>query len=136
MLESAPRYWDAFACSPENAVKARKAVTRYAASSLSGIDLSDLELAVGEVLSNVVQHGHSYWMAVHCYRDGDRLVTEVWNYGAGFAPPTSFERPAEGALRGYGLFLMYTVLDELEFFDCGRHIRLVKKIAQPPPFQR
>jgi anti-sigma regulatory factor (Ser/Thr protein kinase) len=128
VLDPAARYWDAFACSPENAVKARRAVTHYAAASLHGIDLADLELAVGEVLSNVVQHGRSYWMAVQCYRSGDRLVTEVWNYGCGFAPPLRFEPPAEGALRGYGLFLMYTLLDELEFFDRGRHIRLVKKL--------
>ena len=128
MLESVARYWDAFACSPENAVKARRAVTRFAASSLRGIDLSDLELAVGEVLSNVVQHGGSYWMAVHCYRSGDRLVTEIWNYGSGFAPPQSFDPPPAGALRGYGLYLMHTLLDELEFSDSGRHIRLVKKL--------
>ena len=128
-MEISARYWDAFACSPANAAGARKAVTQFASAWLAGSDLWDLELAVGEVLSNVVQHGRSLWVAVHCYRDSDGLVTEVWNYGDGFALPQSFERPPQGALRGYGLYLLHTLLDELEFFDCGRHIRLVKKVS-------
>ena len=127
-MESSARYWDAFACSASNAAGARRAVKRFASTWLTGPDLWDLELAVGEVLSNVVQHGRSLWIAVYCYREGDGLVTEVRNYGDGFAPPQNFERPPQGALRGYGLFLMYSLLDRLEFFDCGRHIRLVKKV--------
>ncbi|HEY1867471.1 MAG TPA: ATP-binding protein [Candidatus Cybelea sp.] len=136
VLESASRYWDGFACSPENAAKARRAVTRFASMWLARTDLWDFELAVGEVLSNVVQHGRTYWIAVHCYLDDDRLVTEIQDYGEGFTLPQRFERPPQGALRGYGLFLMHTLLDELEFLDCGRHVRLVKKLSQSLPFQR
>jgi anti-sigma regulatory factor (Ser/Thr protein kinase) len=127
-VETAARYRDAFAGSPENATGARRGIARFAASWLAGSDLWDLELAVGEVLSNVVQHGRSPWIAVVCYRQDNGFVTEVRNYGHGFTPPQRFERPPEGAQRGYGLFLMYTLLDELKFFDDGRRIRLVKKI--------
>jgi len=134
--DSAARYWDGFACSPHNAAEARRAVTRFASTWLAQTDLWDFELAMGEVLSNAVQHGRSYWIAVHCYLDGDRIVTEVRDYGDGFALPQQFEPPAQGALRGYGLFLMHALLDELEFLDSGRHVRLVKKLPQSPPFQR
>jgi anti-sigma regulatory factor (Ser/Thr protein kinase) len=135
VLETVIRYGDAFACLPQNAVKARRAVRRFASMWLAGSDLSDFELAAGEVLSNMVHHGKSHWITVHCYLERDRIVMELRNYGHGFSPPQRFEPPERGAVGGYGLFLMYTLLDDLEIRDLGRHIRLAKNL-QSAPFQR
>ncbi len=95
-----------------------------------GRDLTDFESAVGEVLANSVEHGRGTKITVECYSDSRRVVAEIQDYGAGFLPPPTSEAPAGGAPRGYGLFIMRRLLDEVEFLDNGCKLRLIKTASK------
>jgi anti-sigma regulatory factor (Ser/Thr protein kinase) len=120
------RFSGQFPCSPTGARRARKLVTNFAASWLSGEDLVNFELACGEALANCAEHSGGPTMSVDCWLDGDRLMTEIRHYGRGFEPPERVTAPPQGAPRGYGLFIMHSVLDGLEFLDGGTGLRLIK----------
>jgi anti-sigma regulatory factor (Ser/Thr protein kinase) len=106
--------------------RARCAITAFAKTWLSGRDLTDFEGAIGEVLANAVEHSGGAEISVECYVDSERVVAEIQDHGAGFLPPAAIRVPAGGAPRGYGLFIMHRLLDEVEYLDNGCKLRLVK----------
>jgi anti-sigma regulatory factor (Ser/Thr protein kinase) len=120
------RFSERFPCTPTGARRARKRVTQFAADWLSGDDLLHFEMACGEALANCVEHADSPTMMVECWSDNDRLMTEIRHDGEGFVPPECVEAPPPGAPRGYGLFIIHSVLDGVEFLDRGRGLRLIK----------
>lgn len=124
------RYEGSFPCSPIGARQARCALRAFAKAWLNGRDLTDFEGAVGEVLANAVEHGGGPTIAVACYFDSGRVVAEIQDHGAGFLPPAAIQAPAGGALRGYGLFIMHRLLDEVEYLDNGCRLRLVKAASK------
>jgi anti-sigma regulatory factor (Ser/Thr protein kinase) len=93
---------------------------------LAGDDLLDFELAVGEALANAVEHGGGGVVHVSCGYERGRVVAEIQDYGAGFGRAGPPSRPPNGAVRGYGLFIMNRIVDEVEFMDDGRRLRLMK----------
>lgn len=123
----APHYTETFSCTPLEARRARKAVAHFAAAWLQGTASSDFETAVGEALANAVEHGNCSHLTVDCIYTHERLVTEIVQNGMGFQPPRRRHAPAPGAERGYGLFIMHSVLDRLEFYENGTRVRLVKR---------
>jgi anti-sigma regulatory factor (Ser/Thr protein kinase) len=130
----APHYSETFACTPTEARRARKAVAHFAAAWLHGTDSSDFETAVGEALANAVEHGGCSRMTVDCVYAHERLIAEIAQNGLGFEAPRDHPAPARGAARGYGLFIMQSMLDRLEFYENGTRVRLVKcapRAAQP-----
>jgi len=130
IVQTSRRYEGSFQCSPIGARQARCAIKSFARTWLSGRDLSDFEAAVGEVLANAVEHGGGPMITVECYFDSGRVVAEIQDHGAGFLPPAAIEAPSGGALRGYGLFIMHRLLDEVEFLDSGCKLRLVKAASK------
>lgn len=122
------RYKESFPCTAEGARCARKSLRNFAQEWLAGRDLADFETAVGEVLANAVEHSKSSTLTVDCSWCAGKLVTEIQDDGLGFLPPSTVRRPSGDALRGYGLFIMHQVLDELDFLDGGRRVRLVKNV--------
>jgi anti-sigma regulatory factor (Ser/Thr protein kinase) len=112
--------------------QARSAITAFARGWLRGRDLTDFEGAVGEVLANAVEHGGGPEITVRCYFDCGRVVAEIEDHGAGFLPPQAIRAPVGGAPRGYGLFIMHRLLDEVEYLDNGRKLRLVKRTSDKP----
>lgn len=110
--------------------QARCAITAFARGWLRGRDLTDFEGAIGEVLANAVEHGGGPEITVECYFDSGRVVAEIEDHGAGFLPPPAVHAPVGGAPRGYGLFIMHRLLDEVEFLDSGRKLRLVKRTGE------
>lgn len=120
-----------FSRSPETLRDARKIVVDFMRRWLSGEALVDLEIAVGEALANVVEHGGGLTFTVTCDRHSDRVTVEITDRGIGFQPsPEHEERPDVGAPRGYGIFLMRHLLDGVEYLDDGARLRLTKMI--PP----
>ncbi len=95
---------------------------------LSGQELTDAESAVGEALANVSEHGRGSRFEVTCSVDGGLMAIDIHGDGYGFLPPSEVMPPPVGAIRGYGLFLMHTLVDGIEFFDNGRGIRLYKRV--------
>ncbi len=101
-------------------------VTAFARAWLRGRDLSDFEAAIGEVLANAVEHGGGDSVTVECYFDSGKVIAEIRDCGGGFLPPAAIEAPLRGAPRGYGLFIMHCLLDEVHFLEGGRMLRLIK----------
>lgn len=124
----APKYRESFACTPDDARRARKAVAQFAEEWLADADSMDFETAVGEALANAVEHGKCSRLTVDCTYSQERLVAEIAQNGQGFEPPRDHYAPAQGASRGYGLFIMQSLLDRLEFYEHGTRIRLVKRV--------
>lgn len=125
------RYRETFDCNPTEARRARKAIAAFAQAWLKETDASDFESAVGEALANAVSHGHCKRLNVACRFVRQAVVAEIEQQnGAAFEPPASFAPPAVGAPRGYGLFIMRSILDELEYRENGRRVRLVKRTAR------
>lgn len=120
------RYQATFPASPMGARQARCAVTTFAKTWLRGRDLSDFEAAVGEVLANAVEHGGGDHVSIECYFDSGKVVAEIRDSGGGFLPPPAIRMPRDGAPRGYGLFIMHCLLDDVQFLDGGRMLRLLK----------
>jgi anti-sigma regulatory factor (Ser/Thr protein kinase) len=123
------RYADTFPCSPLDARRARKAVAGFARGWLRGIDACDFESAVGEALANVVEHSGCTQIVVQCWCAGQKVTAEIWQNGTGFDVPARHHAPPRGAPRGYGLFIMQAVLDQVDFRENGTRVRLVKAIA-------
>jgi anti-sigma regulatory factor (Ser/Thr protein kinase) len=90
----------------------------------------DFESAVGEALANAIHHGKCKRLNVACHFAREEVVAEIAQQnGAAFEPPATIQPPTAGAVRGYGLFIMRSVLDELEYRENGRRVRLVKRTA-------
>ena len=94
--------------------------------------MADIRLAAGEALSNAVEHGRrsrSSGFSVHCTFEGDALTIEVRDSGEGFSWPP--DRPAvepDERGRGFGIFLMRRLMDDVTFARNGTVVRLVRKM--------
>jgi anti-sigma regulatory factor (Ser/Thr protein kinase) len=121
------QFKETFAGTPHDARRARKAVADFAAAWLHGTDSTDFEVAVGEALANAIEHGKCSCLTVDCVYARQRLVAEIAQNGLGFEPPRDRRAPEQGSLRGYGLFIMQSLLDRLEFHENGTRVRLVKR---------
>ncbi len=105
---------------------------RVAAFGYTGQDLADIETAIGEALANAAEHGHRPGGAIDValYVEGAQAVIEVRDQGGGFArsPNQVAEQPRSDMPRGFGIFLMRALMDELEFGEHGRRVRLKKHL--------
>ncbi len=116
--------------------QARRALIDFAAQC--GFDdglLDDVESAVGEALANAAEHGDcesSAGFDVSATFDNQRLVIEVKDHGTGFDCGPALERTTPDAYgnRGFGIYLMRTLMDEVAYSDRGSRIQLVKRLGQ------
>jgi serine/threonine-protein kinase RsbW len=93
-------------------------------------DLADIETAVGEALANAAEHGQrdDSGFEVCVYVQRDRIVIEVQDEGGGFRPVVAGPKPAHDAPRGFGIFLMRHLMDEVEYDERGSRVRLTKRL--------
>jgi serine/threonine-protein kinase RsbW len=93
-------------------------------------DLADIETAVGEALANAAEHGQKVdsGFEVCVYVERDRIVIEVQDEGAGFHSAASRPKPAHDAPRGFGIYLMRHLMDEVDFDERGTRVRLTKRL--------
>ncbi len=92
-----------------------------------------IKLALEEAMTNAFRHGNkcdpSKHITVRYKVTAERIDIEVCDEGEGFCPgevpdptqPGYIERP-----HGRGIMLMRAYLDEVEFCDSGKSVRLVK----------
>jgi anti-sigma regulatory factor (Ser/Thr protein kinase) len=87
--------------------------------------LGDLLLAVTEIASNSVRHGGGEGR-MRVWREGRVLICEVQDAGRIDAPLVGRERPADGQIGGYGLWLANQVCDlvQVRSFAVGSVVRL------------
>jgi anti-sigma regulatory factor (Ser/Thr protein kinase) len=90
----------------------------------------DIALAAGEALANAVEHGAKDlgFIDVVCrFVDGE-LIVEVTDSGAGFDTSNiSPRRRDPQAIRGFGISIMYAVMDGVNYADRGSTVRLRKR---------
>jgi anti-sigma regulatory factor (Ser/Thr protein kinase) len=103
------------------------------AAGFSGDDLCDIEFAVGEALANAVEHGHSVGatIEVRCALRGNALVVEVKDEGSGFTRRRSHGPPSpRGSYeRGYGIYIIKSLMDDVTYSEQGTRVKLVKRRA-------
>jgi anti-sigma regulatory factor (Ser/Thr protein kinase) len=96
---------------------------------------ADVILALGEAMANAVEHGfqHGGKISIRAEARADGLEIVMSEDGAGFAPgPRPVRPPEAGAPRGFGIFLMYRLMDDVQFEANGTTVRLFKKAAPGP----
>jgi serine/threonine-protein kinase RsbW len=115
-----------------NVALARRSVAGFAsACGFSESEIADIRLAAGEALSNAVEHGcgaSSAGFTVDCKFDGDELRIEIQDGGRGFCAPTiqgKVEPDQRG--RGFGIFLMRRLMDDVAFGRNGTIVRLTRR---------
>jgi anti-sigma regulatory factor (Ser/Thr protein kinase) len=102
---------------------------------LAAVLVADIESAVGEALANAVEHGRRPHGTLHVQAslNGADLEVSVTDDGPGFAPgPIRPKHPVTLAPRGYGLFIIQSVMDDVEFRDGGRTVWFRKRILDAP----
>jgi serine/threonine-protein kinase RsbW len=125
-------YRAAFTSDIRNVAKAREGLAAFAGDCGFAVDaISDIRLAAGEALSNAVEHGgaNPRRIVIECTFNGSELAVEVCDEGSGFPAPS--DRPSvepDGRGRGFGIFLMRRLMDEVTFD--GGVVRLVRRLSK------
>jgi serine/threonine-protein kinase RsbW len=120
--------------SPDSVCHARHAFVAFAQTAgFDGVELQELELAVGEALANAVEHGHALGGSIEVRAScrNEVFTVEVKDDGRGF---TTWENPAaapraESSPRGFGIHIMRALVDRVEFLDGGTRVVLTKRAA-------
>ncbi len=118
--------------------QARRALRTFAEKcGFRDTPLADVENAAGEALANAAEHGEvagNPGFDISATFDGDRLVIEIDDHGCGFDAAAALARPAPdaGGYRGFGIYLMRTLMDEVAYDGCGARIRLIKRLDGRP----
>jgi serine/threonine-protein kinase RsbW len=125
-------YRAAFTSDLRNVAPVRQGIARFAAEcGFSEEAVSDIRLAAGEALSNAVEHGRApaaRRVVVRCAFRNNVLLIEVRDRGQGFTEP--FDRSSvspDDRGRGFGIFLMRRLMDEVSFANKGTIVRLTRR---------
>lgn len=117
--------------SPAECSRLRKLVTRLAASALRSTDAEDMELAIGEALSNAVKYGQAgSKISVRVESSPDtELAVELAYLGSRFDTCVKCPDDLANATGGFGRFIIDQVTDSMEYsFDNGcTTLRLTKR---------
>lgn len=108
----------------------RRLVSRLASASLHSGDAADLELAIGEALSNAVKYGASGSKLVVLVDPSVRELAVVLSYpGSRFDTHVKRPKDPSKAEGGFGRFIIRQIMDDMEYrFPEGRTIlRLTKR---------
>jgi len=117
----------------KNVALARRGVAGFAgACGFSDADIADIRLAAGEALSNAAEHGNARsadGFTVECSFEGDALSIEVRDAGPGFAEPARSNQTItpDQRGRGFGIFLMRRLMDDVVFIRNGTVVRMVRR---------
>ena len=125
-------YRAAFTGNIRNVALARQGVAGFAAGcGFSDEEVADIRLAAGEALSNAAEHGigpPARRIVVECRFDEGELSVEIRDSGRGFPAPSdrSYVEPDDRG-RGFGIFLMRRLMDEVSFARNGTVVRLIRR---------
>jgi serine/threonine-protein kinase RsbW len=127
------RYYESIPNTAAGASHVRKQFVRFIERfGLESEIVADIQAAIGEALANAAEHGYRRHgrICVEALITEDYLETSVSDDGPGFLlrGPISAEHPQANSPRGYGLFLIRTLVEELEFRNDGKTIWFRKRI--------
>jgi len=93
----------------------------------------NIKLCLEEALINAIRHGNKLdpdlFVNVTIKIDNSCLIIKVVDQGQGFDFGSISDPTEPGHLKkpsGRGIFLIKNLMDEVDFFDCGRGIKMVK----------
>ena len=94
---------------------------------------NDLCLAVGEAVSNAVEHGtKDERIQVRAKRNASDVIIYIENYGD-FTPPSDIGMPTSDAENGRGLALIHALADGVSFIsEFGRTTVCIRKLLTRP----
>ncbi|GIH95491.1 ATP-binding protein [Planobispora siamensis] len=104
-----------------------------AMAGLSGERLDNLLIAANEAAINVLEHGGGHG-TLSMRRDGSYLTVEVADSVGKLSPQDALRsRPATGASRGFGLWLMGELCDQVDIHqdDEGSRVCLSMRLNGP-----
>ena len=112
--------------SPAECSRLRKVVTRLASAELRGIAAEEMELALGEAISNAVKYGQSdAKISVRVKSLPDREVAVELNYpDERFDACVTCPDDVRNATGGFGRFIIQQVTDSMEYSFEDGHTRL------------
>lgn len=135
-----PEYSARFTSSAESLRRARDAVRVFAtACGFGEADVGDIVCAAGEAIANAVEHGGAPGVfTLACEYAENALTIEIADSGRGFTEWHEVQAKRSGAspdampsinapLRGYGIKIMYEMMDDVSYHDGGRRVRLTKR---------
>lgn len=110
------------------------------ASGLSEKQVCDVQMAVDEAVTNVMQHAYRgrsdgrIW--IDCEQNGGEFSVEIHDFGAAFdvskiPAPRTRGTLARRAIGGLGVYFMRKLMDRVEFSSDardGNRVRMVKRI--------
>lgn len=120
---------------PQNAAVARERVRELAErAGLSGLDLADVEIAVGEAVTNAILYGSpsaASRIVIVSGRSGGAFFVEIRDQGYGFDPGHLRMDQDHDALGGRGIRLMRALMDQvdLHYGGDGMVARLSKRLT-------
>jgi len=126
-----PTYRATFSGDYKNVPLARNAVASFArVCGFSQDEVDDIRLATGEAIANAVEHGRNPKVAgfsVRCIFAEDELNIEVRDNGEGFDDDDVPAEPLDEKTRGFGIFLMRRLMDNVNFEKSGTLVRLTRR---------
>jgi anti-sigma regulatory factor (Ser/Thr protein kinase) len=95
--------------------------------------LDDIESAVGEAIAGAVGYSRNAekGVVVKARTLANGLTVEIHDSGPGFKGDLRSQNEGRLTPRGYGVRLMTTLMDAVEFADNGRCVRLTKYLEPP-----
>ena len=111
----------------------RRGVRNLAESvGFTGEDVSDMELAVSEAVTNSVEHGTpdgECGVVVKCHASRECVVVEVEDRSSADAFPACPPAPGPAGERGRGVLMMHRLMDECEGTrtETGTKVRMAKQ---------
>ncbi len=108
---------------PRNVHEVRERVQVLAEQAgFTGLDLADIEIAVGEAVTNAILYGSpdaASHVQIVCGLADTRFFIEVHDQGHGFDPSQVRQEEDYDALGGRGLRLMRALMDEVDLHYSG-----------------
>jgi len=115
----------------------KEALDQFGKLSLPPSDIFHLKLVLEEALTNAMRHGNrlnpDLFVDVSVELEGERLVMKVKDEGGGFdfsKIPDPTHQDNKEKPNGRGVFLIKQLMSEVEFFDGGSGIRMIKILGR------
>ena len=121
-----------FPSTTQSVVEARRGLIGYVRRFGFAEDIvADIECAIGEALANAAEHGFRDGTSfdVSARSDGENIIIDVQDDGPGFPHSAGApDIPPTTSPRGFGIYIMHSLMDEIAFSDRGRRISLRKRL--------
>ncbi len=117
----------------------KEALGQFGTLSLPQSDIFHLKLALEEALTNAMRHGNrldpDLFVDVCVELEGKKLVMKVKDEGGGFdfsKIPDPTHQDNKEKPNGRGVFLIKQLMNDVEFFDGGSGIKMIKFLDRTP----